>query len=329
MNDKNNFINNDKSQDNNPMNISQEYNISSNHAQFIENKGTSAEGPIQIQNNAIPNNSQNKKGRPLLLIIFVIFIVITGAVTFIAVQNSNKTETKQEKSTTTNRSSTQLTGFYAIDYDYNSLQEGGDGTDLKISHGYFGEYYTLNELPNAYWTDEEISQEQIISNEYEEANERYSHKFVENINDYIIFNLDDNSTVKEAYEKGWYAIYDLEITNFSIDTKNQKQEFDSIIKGLGKPYCVIKSINKEPINDNYTYNNVFIIYKFDDSFYLLEYGDNKNNNTLEENLELISSYWIASESMLKAYLLDNMGSNNVDSYTQSYIYQNGKDLIKE
>lgn len=260
--------------------------------------------------------------KKIILIVMILIIVISSIATIVLIVGS--------KNNLNNNSLTpkETTGFYVVDYDYDSLEEGGDGSDIKLHHSYLGDYYELDEMPSAYWEDEKVTIDEIKNKEFSESNPRYSFPFIDSSDDYILYNIDGKSTVSEAYDKGWYAITDLDISNFTTDYdyNDQYASFDAIIKGLGKPYCVIKSVqNTFSDNDEYTYNTIFIIYEYNNAFYVLEYYDNSNGVT--ENIDMLSSYWIASEEMLKAYITNNMGSNDVESYTQSYIFQNGKNLI--
>lgn len=264
--------------------------------------------------------------------------MIIGAVACVAVaslvvisnlssKNEENDSTSKDKSSSKEKTEVKKTGLYLLDYDYASLKEGGDGSEINLYYNVIVESCKLDEMPDCYFRENKITEEEIASQTFEESNSRYSKPFVSSTDDYILFNIDGKSTVKEAYDKGWYAIFDLDATNYSADYKHTDpyESFEAIVKGLGKPYCVIRSQEKTP--DDYTNNNVFIIYKLDNAYYLLNYYDNYNYNSEKENMDLLDSFWIASEDMLKAYIKDNMGSNSVDNYTQSYLFQNGKNLI--
>ena len=280
---------------------------------------------------------KSNKGISLIIMIIIILLItaIGGAGGYFLFknnssdsksQNDNNSDTAYE---TNPKEDNKKTGLYAVDYDYASLKEGIDYSNMRVRHEYSSEIYRLNELPNEYWKDKKISSSDISKNEFQESNSRYSHSFFETVsNKYIIFNLDEKSTVNEAYNKGWYALTRFKIFNSGedYDYKDKIGKFNAIIKGMGKPYCVIRS-EKNTRNENELNNLIFLIYKEKDKdvFYVIEYYDNLYNGT--ESLDVLEVYWIASEDMLRAYLKDNMGSNNVKSYTQSYIFQNGKNLI--
>ncbi|MBQ6323593.1 MAG: hypothetical protein IJI22_02035 [Bacilli bacterium] len=260
---------------------------------------------------------------PMILIFMSLCLIFVGL--YFSFFKGSKKENKNENNNV-DKVAKSSTGFYVIDYDYNGLIDGGDGSEMHLSHGYLGEFYGISEMPSAYFDDEKITSADIMNNTFSEPNSRFLVPFVDSVDDYYIYNIDNSSTVEEAYAKGWYSIENLSISNLSVeyDHLDPYATFDAIIKGLGRPYCVIRSKSND-IENGYEFNNIFIIYKYDNGFYLLDYYDNSNGE--KEVIDLLSSYWIASEDMLKASIADNVGSNNIDSYTQSYIFQNGKDLI--
>lgn len=272
------------------------------------------------------------KKKNMYIMVVSISVIIIG--TIIAVFIGNKGDNKHSDSNNNSSNNAVIdkkekTGFYVIDYDYESLLEGGDGSKINLYYNKILDSCKLEDMPNCYFEKNKITTDKIISNTFGKSNSRYSYSFVESIDDYILFNIDGKSTVSEAYNKGWYAIKDLDASNYSAnyDHTNQYESFDAIIKGLGKPYSVIRSkLQSENVDkEDYQYNYIFIIYQFGDAFYLLNYYDNSNGTN--EKIDLFDSYWIASEEMLKAYLKDNLGSNSVSDYKQSYIFKNGKDLI--
>jgi len=271
-----------------------------------------------------------KKKSPIGIIILgvvIVAIVVVGVVVFLKNKDRGNSNTNKEEIKETEKPSEKKeeTGFYIIDYDYASLKEGGDGSKMNYVQGTPGlaDYYELDELPNKYWENNKITMDKIFANTFSEPNSRFLYPFVDSsLDDYYIYNLDNKSTVKEAFEKGWYAIHGFRFVNSSKDYSfsDEKAVFDAVIPGLGRPYTVIE-YNKQDYNESeYEFRHVYIIYKYDAFYMVLSYYESTNGE--KRNMEMSEGYLVKSDDMLQALIKDNFTSNNISSYTQKYLYKN-------
>ena len=273
-----------------------------------------------------------KKGVKIGIIIGIILLIaiIVCLVVFIPKSNEKSSEEKLSLENNVEEEKNE-TGFYAVDFDYASLEEN-EAPNSKFAYGkYLQDYYGLDEIPDKLFEEQEVDiYKEMEEGEYKEPNSVSSYPFIESLASYDcrVYNLDGQTSITDAYNKGWYVIVDLDIVNYSgdFDLTNQYDSFDAIIYDLGKPYCAIHNEDLELSDDGWKYNTIVLIYKYNDNYIILAYYDNKNSITGEEKLGKTEAYFTPSEDMMKAFVNDFC--NKIDKAERTtYLFQNGKNVL--
>ena len=307
-------------------------NESANNSQEIINNQAVSTIDNNVGSNAVVGGSVKATAgsSKIILVVVVSLLVVGGIIVGLNLMNkNNNTEVKpsneevKEKGTTSNSKK----GFHVLDYDYDSLKDGGDGSNVKIVRNSMtrSKFYDPEDLPDEFFKDNPDIVDEINTAEYEDVNSRFLYPFASDYEHYYIYNLDNKSSVLEAFNKGWYALGNFYLDNMDVEFSffDGIAVFDASITGLGKPECVIKSQYEAfpgELEEGASGVGAFVIYKLKSYYLFLDY--NEYINSKEHNMDLMDAYLVFSPEMVQAMIKDNANSNSLDRYTQEYIYKN-------
>lgn len=322
---------------NNQNNLNNNVNANSFNQPVVNNQvvQNSNMGTTNNMNNDTKKTNNNGK----IIVIVVVCLLVICAIVFAFIffnkkdnsnSSNNANETSEEQKTNVKK-----TNYHVFDYDYSSLKEGGDGSDIRIVTENYANirYYKTSKILDEYWNDNSDVLEEIKTKTFESSNDKFIYPYVmgdEMDNRYYVFNIDNKSTVMDAFNKKWYALDGFNINNLSItynDIFDGIELFDTAITGLGKPNCVIRSqyqLLEDEVEDEMYSESAFIIYDMGLYYLFLKYQEFKNNKYY--TVDLRNAYVVLSKDMVQALINNNSNTGFLDRYKQSFIFKNKCDF---